>query len=115
MKRTVNISSSVFHQALALLLTFVFILNVSVQAFHHHSSDAEFKSLGDKEQVGNAGKCAVCDYIVHKQSKHTVLSYPPVMTSPVTKPVTLLNRVYAGVYKFTLQGFTNKGPPPSSC
>ncbi|MCC8409813.1 hypothetical protein LJ707_12825 [Mucilaginibacter sp. UR6-1] len=100
----------------SLLLAFVFMAITAVQAFHRHN----YQSLNDNndddtEYVYASEKCAVCDYIVHKQSHHAHLAYPPVIGIPVTKAVTLLSKTFAGNYKFTLQGFTNKGPPAICC
>lgn len=99
----------------SLLMAFVFMAITAVQAFHKHTYPSLADNDDDTEYVYSSEKCAVCDYIVHKQTNHAHLSYPPVMGIPVTKAVTLLSKSFAGTYKFTLQGFTNKGPPAFYC
>ncbi|TWR26520.1 hypothetical protein FPZ43_15310 [Mucilaginibacter pallidiroseus] len=101
-------TTSVF---IALLLALVFVFITTVQAFHKHSYTSLKDDLGDTEYVYSAEKCSICDYVLHKQSHYANLAYAPVINAPLTKAVTLLSRSYAGIYKFTLQGFTNKGPP----
>lgn len=96
---------------MSLLLAFVFISITAIQALHKHNYSSPKDDADDTEYVYSSEKCLVCDYMVHKQSHYAHLDYPPVVIAPVTKAVTLLSKSYAGIYKFTLQGFTNKGPP----
>lgn len=97
------------------MLVFVFIAITAVQVLHKHQNARIDQDDADTEYAYSPEKCSVCDYIVQKQSHHAHWSCPSIITVPVTKAVTLLTRCYAGVYKFTLQGFTNKGPPTLSC
>ncbi len=96
---------------ISILLVFVFMAITAVQIVHKHKSVCFDKS--DTEYVFSSEKCSICDYFVQKQSNHATLSYPPVIVPPITNPFTLLGKSFAGNYKFTLQGFTNKGPPAS--
>lgn len=100
---------------MSLVLAFVFIAITAVQAFHKHNNTSAKDDSEDTEYVYANEKCSVCDYVVHKQSNYAHMYHPPVLMAPVTKAVTLLSKCYAGVYKFTLQGFTNKGPPAVAC
>ncbi len=100
---------------ISMLLVFLFTAITAIQALHKHQTAGIDRDDADTEYVYSSEKCSICDYLVQKRSHHAHLSYPPVITVPVTKAVTLLTRCYAGVYKFTLQGFTNKGPPALSC
>lgn len=104
--------SRIASKATALFMLGVFSFIVIAQAFHHHQSS---RYITDPEEDGAcvyaADKCKVCDYIIHKQSKHALIYHEPIVKAPSTKPITPLSRAYAGIYKFTLQGFSNKGPP----
>lgn len=95
----------VFSGCIALLFFSVWI----VQAFHSHNVSSG--STTDEECVYAADTCKICDYLAHKENKKFNISPVPVLAVPLSKAVTFLSRSYAGRYKFTLQGFTNKGPP----
>ncbi len=105
----------IFSKIISIMLVFVFTVITAVQGLHKHQTSCIDNDDADTEYVYSSEKCSICDYLIQKQSQHAHLSYAPVITAPVTKAVTLLSRSYAGVYKFTLQGFTNKGPPAVSC
>ncbi|RYY37430.1 MAG: hypothetical protein EOP46_02720 [Sphingobacteriaceae bacterium] len=115
MKRKGNKIANKLSAVMALAMAFVFIFITTVQALHSHNQPVIKISADDQEYVVSSEKCNVCDYVTHKQADHAHLAYQPLISAPVTKPVTLLSRSYAGIYKFTLQGFTNKGPPAFSC
>jgi hypothetical protein len=91
----------------------VLLLSITaIQALHHHASATYYDDGSEnREYVDSTNKCAVCDYLSHQHNKEFHLPAPVLVTAPVIKPVTLRCRSYAGIYKFTLQGFTNKGPP----
>jgi hypothetical protein len=92
------------------------LLNVTIiQALHHHVTPTEVNDPADSEEyVYGTNTCAVCDYL----SQHALQEYhlPALdhITVPATKPVILLSRYDVRLYLFSLQGFTNKGPPPVS-
>jgi hypothetical protein len=93
---------------IAMLLLFITV----VQALHQHGSTTNYDNGSEsREYVDSTNKCVVCDYLSHHHNKEFHLPAPVLVTAPVIKPVTLHCRSYAGIYKFTLQGFTNKGPP----
>lgn len=115
MKKQTNKTASSFSKVISLALALVFFFITAVQAFHNHTFQPANDDADGQEYVFASEKCSVCDYVIHKQTDHAQHSYPPVLVAPVTKPVTLLSRYYAGIYKFTLQGFTNKGPPAVCC
>ncbi|MCF3108098.1 hypothetical protein LL912_04855 [Niabella sp. CC-SYL272] len=89
---------------------------MSVQAVHHHHADIKDNTAAI--QKGSLVKvvaehCKVCDQIRHSSSPD--LSTPDTeLASPM--PVTPVHggRYYIGFFKFTLQGFTNKGPPTAT-
>ena len=93
---------------MAMLLLYVTV----IQALHHHATPADVNDISNSGgYVHSSNKCAVCDYLSHHQFDEYHLPAVDQITVPVNKPVTSLSRSYAGIYKFTLQGFTNKGPP----
>ncbi|MBS7563888.1 hypothetical protein KHS38_05680 [Mucilaginibacter sp. Bleaf8] len=119
MKEHRNKHISIFSRALACLMVVLFVSISVVQAFHSHTRVVKTEQSDDdgtdEEYVFASDKCKLCDYYAHKHGSELHVSYPPVLTVPMPKAVTLGHRVYAGIYKFTLQGFTNKGPPIISC
>ncbi|WP_345951591.1 hypothetical protein ABDD95_09185 [Mucilaginibacter sp. PAMB04274] len=97
------------------LLVIVF-LGISVgQLFHSHKSGIKTEQSADEDASYLTEKCKVCEFYAHKHSKVINLSYPPVLTVPIPEPVTYTSHYFIGNYKFTLQGFTNKGPPAATC
>ncbi|SEW44166.1 hypothetical protein [Chitinophaga arvensicola] len=101
-----------FQQLLSVLLLLLFLSVPVVQAFHHHHKAATEQTTDDQEDVSTTvNKCPLCEYADHSQGKVLHLSYPPIVVVPLPEPVVLGIRVYARIYKFTLQGFSNKGPP----
>jgi hypothetical protein len=95
----------------AALLLLLFLGSILVPAFHSHNSAAE---QGIEQTVAVDNPCAVCDYIAHSHTE-VFTSIPPLILSvPLPPTIELHNGVFARIYKFTLQGFSNKGPPASS-
>ncbi|WP_231426836.1 MULTISPECIES: hypothetical protein [Pedobacter] len=98
-------------KAISALLIFTFSFISFVQITHAHSNN-DIEHVGDqKENVSFTEKCSICDYLVHKHGKDILLP-PPFSISYVLPDInTQFTGVFVGNYKFTLQGFTNKGPP----
>lgn len=103
------------YRLISCLLIVVF-LGISVgQLFHNHKSVIKTEQSADDDASYVSEKCNVCEFYVHKHSKFTHLSYPPVFVVAVPETITYNSSGFIGNYKFTLQGFTNKGPPAASC
>ena len=98
-------------QLVSLLMVILFISITMVQVFHTHDDgvNTEHSEKGDISYP--VEKCKICDFNVHKQSETTYSTYPPILVTPLPTLITHNTRSYIGNYKFTLQGFTNKGPP----
>ena len=95
------------------LLALVFLLIAAAPLFHHHGHKpvCQHVSCNNSEKIQLTDKCAVCDYYHHTQGQQIHLAWSqslPVINPEVIAPDTW---VYQGKYKFTLPGFTNKGPP----
>jgi len=108
------------YQAGAMLLVMLFLSISVAQIFHSHPKVATLEHLqqhdgNDQDQVASADKCLICDYLAHQQSKEFYISHPLVLSVPLPDAITLNTNVFVGNYKFSLQGFTNKGPPALSC
>jgi hypothetical protein len=107
-------NKSIFHplKALSLSMAMLFLFLTTIQALHQHFIAIQKEDVSNgQEYLKVSDTCAVCDYLNHQHNKEFHLPAPVLVTAPIAKPVTLLSRSYAGIYKFTLQGFTNKGPP----
>lgn len=96
--------------AISLLLVLAFALISVAQILHSHALENDTETI-QKESVSLSEKCGICDYIIHKQGKEVVLTAPYAFAVPLPEAVVITSGVFAGIYKFTLQGFTNKGPP----
>jgi hypothetical protein len=96
------------------LLLVVLFLSISViQALHYHKSNSqtEQSANNDDEKVSDSDQCQLCDYLTHKQGKELFIAYQAAIVLPVPNLITFHPHSFVGNYKFTLQGFTNKGPP----
>jgi hypothetical protein len=94
------------------VLLMVYFLSVPlVQLFHGHAKNLHVEHVDDHQQVSGSDHCMICDYLSHNQNKQFHLPHPVVPSKVVAGAITLNSHVIAGNYTFTLQGFTNKGPP----
>ena len=98
-------------QVLSFLLVILFISMTVVQAFHVHDRSAKLEQSDTGDLTYAVEKCKLCDFYLHKQSESFHVLYPPLLVAPLPTVITHHTCYYIGNYKFTLQGFTNKGPP----
>lgn len=108
------------YQAGAFLLVLLFLCISVAQIFHSHAKVAALEQVAGhdhdgQDQVAAAEECMICDYLAHQQSKEFYISHPLVLAVPLPDAITLNTNVFVGNYKFSLQGFTNKGPPAFTC
>lgn len=96
----------------AVLVAAIFLAIPLAQSFHKHPVQKTFtKSVADKSIAQAVEKCAICDYTAEIKGKQILLSHPTIVDVPTTTISILNTFVYTRIYKFTLQNFTNKGPP----
>jgi len=111
MKKQFDFSHRKTHRFLSMLLIMLF-LSISIsQLLHTHKVFASEKENITGDSVSAVEKCEICDFIIHKQSKHipVYISESLIVRSPVE--VSYNRDSCVCNYEFTLQGFTNKGPP----
>ena len=83
------------------LLAILFLTIPFIQTLHSHHADESFvKTTTEKSISSAAEKCLICEYTAEIKGKQILMAHPPVNTF-----------VYTRIYKFTLQNFSNKGPP----
>ncbi|MEJ7560012.1 MAG: hypothetical protein WKF66_16990 [Pedobacter sp.] len=101
----------------SLLLVTLFLSISVIQVLHSHKFNvqSEQSSNSSDETVSEASPCPLCDYLTHNHSKELFIAYAAALVLPVSDPITFQPHSFVGNYKFTLQGFTNKGPPAFSC
>jgi len=93
-------------------MVLVFLSISVIQAMHSHNRLAQTEQGGnDDDSISASDQCQLCDYFTQKQSKQLFYSYAVVLVLPVPEPISFNTKIFIGNYKFTLQGFTNKGPP----
>ncbi|ALL06008.1 hypothetical protein AQ505_11200 [Pedobacter sp. PACM 27299] len=68
---------------------------------------------GTQEQLQRSDKCSVCDYYHHIQGKQIFSHYLLELPAIFSKVISTSPHLLTGNYKITVQGFTNKGPPPA--
>lgn len=97
--------------SLLLILLFLFVAAVPLFHHHEHAHGNEHINTSSEESIQLSDKCAVCDYCHHIEGQQILLYHPQLQIVLNTDAITLDNRVLVSNYKFTLQGFSNKGPP----
>ncbi|WAC40287.1 hypothetical protein [Pedobacter sp. SL55] len=109
-KRTYqNNKAKVFASA---LLAILFLAIPFVQTLHsHHASEELIHTTTEKSISSAAEKCLICDYTAEIKGKQILMAHLPVISIPTNVCATLNTFVYTRIYKFTLQNFSNKGPP----
>jgi hypothetical protein len=80
------------------------------QVFHHHEHLAHHKHYSQTSIQKWVKSCEVCHYLAHHHALPLNADYFQLVL-PVKPASAFPGRYYIGFYKFTLQGFTNKGPP----
>jgi len=95
-----------------MLLVLLFLSISVIQAVHAHSRVAQTEqSSNDEDTLSDSDQCQLCDYFTQKQDQQFYLSETLDLLVPLPEPISYKGEVFVGNYKFTLQGFTNKGPP----
>ncbi|MEJ2883646.1 hypothetical protein [Pedobacter sp. GR22-6] len=95
----------------ALLLIGMFVSLFAVQAFHSHYDETSSNAGFEKEIVPVSEHCEICVFLAQLQHKDYLMPNLEPMLIPSLPAPEHLSGVFTGNYKFTLQGFTNKGPP----
>jgi hypothetical protein len=95
-----------------MLLVMLLLLVFAFPVIHSHHNDAPTKHT-EKQITVASKKCPICSFLSHQKHQKYLIPIDHPFVKPVRTYITILPGVFAGVYKFTLQGFTNKGPPLS--
>lgn len=111
LKKKKPLSNKTMSQALSLLLIFLFLFISAAQILHTHDGQIKIEQSGNQNNLDQKHDCKVCDYLLDHPSKQLFLTHPPLTAVPLPEVVLVSTGVFARIYKFTLQGFTNKGPP----
>lgn len=112
MQRRTTYRKRAANQFAAFLLTILFLAIPLVQTLHsHHASNLFSKNNTEKSFTDASEKCLICEYTAEIKGKQILMSYPPVLDVPTQVCAQLNSFVYTRIYKFTLQNFSNKGPP----
>lgn len=102
---------SKYCQVVSFLLIILFLSISVIQILHNHKVVVKIEQSDDESDGYVTEKCKICEFFIHKHGKALYLSHPPVTSTPLPEPLSYNTYSYIGNYKFTLQGFTNKGPP----
>jgi len=96
---------------LAIWLMMLFVGTSLFQVFHHHEHLPNHKSYSQTSIQKWVKSCEVCDYLAHHHAVPVLNAHHFELVPPIIATSAFSGRYYIGFYKFTLQGFTNKGPP----
>ncbi|UYQ91191.1 hypothetical protein MKQ68_13935 [Chitinophaga horti] len=103
MRKTINNRKLYSMVGALLLLALLFSSNI-IQVLHTHHPETTTVADADED-------CEVCAYCNNHAGKELLLTHPPILDTPLPAAIVLNGKTYARIYKFTLQGFSNKGPP----
>ncbi|SOD13293.1 hypothetical protein [Pedobacter xixiisoli] len=94
------------------LLAILFLAIPLIQTLHSHHAGEDFVNTTTEKSISSAAeKCLICDYTAEIKGKQILMAHPPTINIPTNVCATLNTFVYTRIYKFTLQNFSNKGPP----
>ncbi|HMR84903.1 MAG TPA: hypothetical protein PKE30_17275 [Niabella sp.] len=96
----------------AAFFALIMLFNIAVQGFHsHHPKQVTCEHAVQDTLTSYSAPCTICDHFQYRNhSDIPFLSHIEITPLLPTVPIHG-GRYYIGFYKFTLQGFTNKGPP----
>lgn len=90
------------------------LFNIAVQSLHsHHPKQVTCEHADQKVLTSDDAFCVICDHFQHRNHSDTPTFSNIEITPPLPAVPVHGGRYYMGFCKFTLQGFTNKGPPAS--
>ncbi|RFS21762.1 hypothetical protein DVR12_13965 [Chitinophaga silvatica] len=98
-------------QAISLLLLVSFMYVTFLPLIHSHTCTEHYENFMDHKSSSVSSVCKGCSDYAHHQGKEFDLPYPPVFTSLLPAPIEYSRPTCAGIYKMTLNAFSNKGPP----
>lgn len=99
----------------AAFFAMLMLFNIAVQGFHsHHQKQVPCKHTDQEVLTSYSAPCTICYHFQYR----THFDIPFLSNIEITPLLPAMpvhgGRYYIGFYKFTLQGFTNKGPPPAA-
>ena len=108
--------SSLVPKLISGLLLLLFAYAHCFQAFHSHKQiPVSADSAEEQQYVSSDQQCKICNYLAHGRHDLVAVTYWLTLLVALPKAVELNSGIYARIYKFTLQGFSNKGPPILFC
>lgn len=112
MKKTKTYPYKTAKKFAGFLLAILFLTIPLTQTLHSHHIHDDFSKIKTEKSISSASeKCLICDYTAEIKGKQILMAHPPVINIPTNVCATLNTFVYTRIYKFTLQNFSNKGPP----
>ena len=103
-----------FVQQLVSLSMVILMLSISaIPLFHAHHEEVKVNKTGATAYSQGVEKCQICDFLARNHHQEFLKATQQLM--PLVLSFSLAKQVAGTVnfYKFTLPGFTNKGPPAS--
>lgn len=111
--KRINTYQQMIGQGISILFLLLALFISSLQLIHSHA-DRKISQYAEEEHTTTIDdQCHVCDFLVHLKTDEQHFIYPVLPSPPLPQAIVYGNPVCAGNYEFTLQGFTNKGPPRS--
>lgn len=112
-KKSNTIFQEVLRKCISLSLVLLLLFISAFQSLHAHPHEKHTKHT-EKTYSAAVEQCKVCEFYDHVQGKVLRPDFQASLEAPCTLPVVHQSGYFIGSYKFTLQGFTNKGPPATA-
>lgn len=109
MNREVNIWFRISQLVSLAMVVLIFSISI-VQTFHAHQDDHHSIKTGT-EYTQVIEKCQICDFLSHQQKNEYLTSCQEILQLPFSFSVDENIGQSENFYKFSIPGFTNKGPP----
>jgi hypothetical protein len=111
MKIQLEFHSVKIHRLVSMLLVTLFLSISLLQLVHAHAPFVSKEDIGSKNLLSAVEKCEICDFTIHKQSKYIPIDSFQNVIIVWENEVNDNCEAYISNYEFSLQGYTNKGPP----
>jgi hypothetical protein len=99
------------HRLLSVLLVGLVLSLSIIPLLHSHNDDQRSLKSSTTTYSKAIEKCEICDFLMHKQQKEFLINSFQALQIPFSTNAAKSADRPVALCKFSLPGFTNKGPP----